>query len=327
MNTFSAMPIMKKIAVAAAVIALLVFIALYAFLFSAPAFPLSSSGELSIVIESGQSVRSIANELQQNGLVKSSTVAQSFIILFGGERGIKAGMYVFKGPQNVFRVAGRVATGDYGYVPVKLTIPEGTNSRKMTEIVAGKFPHIAAAAFETEAKSHEGYLFPETYFFAPIETQEMILRRMADTFDEEIKQFEDDIRKSGKSLKEIITMASILENEVQTKEDRRLVADLLWRRLAEGMALQVDASLGYALDKASSELTVADLRDESNPYNTYTHRGLPPTPISNPGIESIEAALNPSSNEYVFYLSDKNGITHFAETYAEHLNNKKKYIK
>lgn len=318
---------MRKIAIIAVSIAVIVFIVLYAFLFSAPAFPASSSGELSIVIESGQSVRSIANELQQNGLVKSSTVAQSFIILFGGERGIKAGMYVFKGPQNVFRVAGRVAIGDYGYVPVKLTIPEGTNSRKMAEIVTGKFPHIAASTFEAAAKSHEGYLFPETYFFAPIETQEMILRRMADTFDEKIKPYENDIRNSGRSMKEIITMASILENEVQTKEDRKLVADLLWRRLGEGMALQVDASLGYALDKASSELTTADLRDESNPYNTYTHRGLPPTPISNPGTESIEAALHPTPNHYVFYLSDKNGITHFAETYAEHLNNKKKYLK
>jgi UPF0755 protein len=121
-------------------------------------------------------------------------------------------------------------------------------------------------------------------------------------------------------------MASILEAEVQTDADRAMVADLLWRRLEMGMALQVDCTLGYVLHKTSAELTLADLKAD-NPYNTYVYRGLPPTPISNPGAKSIEAALRPMANEHLFYLSDKDGITHFAETYEEHLANKKKYLR
>jgi UPF0755 protein len=177
-----------------------------------------------------------------------------------------------------------------------------------------------------QAKPKEGYLFPETYFFAPMATADIILSRMSDTFKAKIKPYEEEIKASVRSSEDIVKMASILEAEVQTDADRKMVADLLWRRLDAGMALQVDSSIGYILSKTSAQLTVADLRTD-NPYNTYVYKGLPPTPISNPGIESIEAALRPTHNDYLFYLSDKNGITHFAKTYAEHLANKKKYIK
>ncbi len=303
--------------------AVVILVILYFFVIAAPKF---KSGEVVMIIEPGQSIRSIANELRDDGLVRSSTVTQSLVILFGGQGNTRAGTYIFKEPQNVFAVARRIVEGDYGFIPTKLTVPEGTDSAKLAVLVHAKFSGIDAASFESLARAREGYLFPETYFFPPIEMADGIIRRMSETFDEKIAPYEEEIKNSGRTREEIIKMASILEAEVQTDNDRKLVADLLWRRLDNGMALQVDSTLGYVLNKTSAELTSSDLRSE-NAYNSYTNKGLPPTPISNPGINSIEAALRPIANDYLFYLSDKNGITHFSKTYEEHLTFKKKYIK
>lgn len=121
-------------------------------------------------------------------------------------------------------------------------------------------------------------------------------------------------------------MASILEGEVRTFEDRKIVSDLLWRRIKIGMPLQVDATFSYINQKTTAELTLNDLKIDS-PYNTYKYRGLPPTPISNPGMETLLAAAKPTANVYVFFLNDKDGTSHFSKTYAEHLKLKNKYLK
>jgi UPF0755 protein len=175
-------------------------------------------------------------------------------------------------------------------------------------------------------KPLEGYLFPDTYFFPPMASDQDIIEKMKETFDKKVSPYMEEIKNSGRSLGEIVTLASILEEEVQTTEDRKLVADLLLRRMAMHMPLQVDATLTYEIGKGSLELSTKDLKKDS-PYNTYTRRGLPPTPISNPGLDTILAALHPTLNDYLFYLSDKDGITHFAKTHAEHVTNKAKYLK
>ena len=120
-------------------------------------------------------------------------------------------------------------------------------------------------------------------------------------------------------------MESFIDNEVHNPEDRKIVSGILWKRIDKGIGLQVDASLTYILGKASAELTQDDLKMDS-PYNTYKYKGLPKGPISNPGKEAIEAAVFPQTSPYLFYLSDKDGITRYAKNFEEHKNNKFKYL-
>lgn len=296
---------------------------IYTFVFAAP---MMFQPGTTVLIESGQSLTSISNEMKEHGVVRSSVMLRSAMILLGGERKVSAGMYEFNKPQNVVRIAKRIVKGDFGYVPVKMTIPEGTNIYKIADIVHDKFPSIDRTAFLAQIHDKEGYLFPNTYFFPPKATPDMIVSMMSAIFERQLKPVQDEITASGKSLSQIITMASILEGEVQTEADRKMVADILWRRIDLGMPLQVDSTFTYVNGKTSAELTLNDLKINS-PYNTYINKGLPPTPISNPGIQSIKAALEPTPNEYLFFLSDKDGITHFAKTHAEHVKLKEKYLK
>lgn len=193
----------------------------------------------------------------------------------------------------------------------------------------------------------EGFFFPDTYFFpkniSAKEAGELILKN----FDKKIKPLfldertgknfyphtitsdnkepQIDNRSFGAGVYDILIMASILEKEARLSEDRKIIADILWRRLAEKIPLQVDATLQYITDRNTFELTKKDLKIDS-PYNTYRYKGLPPTPISNPGLDSIEAVIYPAPNSYWYYLSDKDGNLHYSESYKEHQNKKLKYL-
>jgi UPF0755 protein len=304
-------------------LAIISLIAFYVYIVRAPS---GTAYPVRITVESGQGAQSIAHELEENGVVRHAKFAQNLIVSRGGEKSIQAGTYIFKSPLNVFEAAKKIASGDFGYIPVKLTVPEGTSSKKLAVLVNAKFPHIATSTFEALARQKEGYLFPETYFFAPEATEQEIINRMEVIFKRKINTIDEQIQASGKSLAEILTIASILEGEVQTKDDRAMVADLLERRMKIGMPLQVDTTLVYITGKTSATLTLKDLRTDG-PYNTYTNKGLPPTPINNPGLDSILAVLNPIPNEYLFYLSDKDGITRFSKTHDEHVKLKQKYLR
>lgn len=172
--------------------------------------------------------------------------------------------------------------------------------------------------------AQEGYLFPDTYFFSKIDGPADMIKVMRDNFDSRIKEVEDDIKATGKTMNEIITMASIIDREVRTKKDRHLVSGILWKRIASNMPLQVDATFEYYLGKTTFDLTKADLKSES-PYNTYVNKGLPPTPIGNPGWDAIMAAIFPEESDYWFYLSDHDGNIHYAKTFEEHKANRRQY--
>jgi UPF0755 protein len=297
-------------------------ICVYNFVIKAPNF----TPPVIVTIEPWQSTGSVTKELKDKNIIRSSSFAETLVVLFGGSRKIHAGIYEFKEPQNIFSVVSRIVSGELGYIPVKFTVPEGTDTMKLAELIKQKFPNIDIEETKRSLVGKEGYLFPDTYFFAPFTDSMKIEEKMRKTFDEKIKPLNEKINQSGRSLDDVIKLASILEEEVQTKEDMGKVADIMLRRMRMGMPLQVDCTLKYVLHKTSAELTVTDLKTDG-PYNTYTRKGLPETPISNPGLMSIEAALNPIPNPYLFYLSDKDGITHFAKTYEEHLKNKRKYLK
>ncbi len=175
--------------------------------------------------------------------------------------------------------------------------------------------------------SMEGYLFPDTYRVYVDEGVESIVRRLVDNFSKKVTlDLQTEFKKQHKKLYEIVTMASIIEREVATDDDRAKVSDILWGRLSVSMPLQVDSSVNYVTDKNTPAISHDDTRLTS-PYNTYKFKGLPLGPISNPGIKSIEAAIYPEITPYVYFLTSKTGEVKYARTLDEHNANKWKYLK
>jgi len=208
---------------------------------------------------------------------------------------------------------------------ITVTIPEGLTVRQIEERLGLQLP----------VENLEGFLFPDTYYFSFGFSGAEVVKKMKDNFDKKVNQeIREEIKRQGKTLFEIITMASMIEKEVRTLEDKKLVSGLLWKRLKTNMPLQVDATIAYILTKeGKGEWTfeemrreIAKARDIDSPYNTYKYRGLPVGPISNPGLESILAAVYPEDSEYWYYLSTPEGETIFSKTLDEHNRARAKYF-
>ncbi len=280
-------------------------------------------------IKSGESYTSVAYDFRDANIIKSPYWLKGFIYIFsGGNRKVVAGDYLMYEKQSVWALAWRVSHGDFHIKPVKITIPEGLNSFEIADIFAKNFPSFDKGVFLNLVKKEnlEGYLFPDTYFFTPSTKEEDIIKLMNDTFNDKIKSVEADIKAFGKPLKDVIKMASILEEEARLPESREIIAGILWKRLSLGMALQIDSSFKYINGKTTKDLTLEDLKIKS-PYNLYVYRGLPPTPISNPGLDAIKEAINPIKTKYFYFLTDDNGNMHYAVTNDEHVANKFKYLR
>ena len=195
----------------------------------------------------------------------------------------------------------------------------------MATILQKDIPGFDAPYFVKIAHDKEGYLFPDTYYFLPNVTADDVVSAMSNNFNQKIATLDSDIRSSSRSLKDIIIMASIVEQEARTIDTRKIIAGILWKRLDKGLLLQVDAPLVYITGNTTGYISIDDTKIDS-PYNTYKYKGLPAGPITNPGLDSITAVLHPTMTAYFYYLSDKNGVMHYAETFAEHVANKEKYL-
>jgi UPF0755 protein len=198
---------------------------------------------------------------------------------------------------------------------VKITIPEGYTIKDIEEKLNIKI----------ENKALEGYLFPDTYYLPFGFLAEDLIKVMRENFENKIAPYKKDIEARGKTIHQILTLASLLEKEVKTKEDKELVAGILWKRLKFGMPLQVDATITYLTGKKTTKIGKEDLEIDS-PYNTYKYKGLPPGPICNPGLESILAAIYPEESDYWYYLSTPEGKTIFSKTLKEHNVAKAQYL-
>ena len=284
-------------------------------------FPLNTL----VTIEGGTTLADAGVSLEQNGVVRSGAAWRWLVVLTGHERDIHAGDYLFKEPRDLFGIARAVVIGAYGLEPARIRIPEGARTKDMAHIFGNQLLRFNVDAFLPQAQGVEGYLFPDTYFFLPNATEELVIRTMRQNFDTHIATIQDKIDAFGKPLKDVVIMASLLEREARTTEDRRMIAGVLWNRLQKGMLLQVDAAFLYTLGKGTFQLTTKDLLTDS-PYNTYRNPGLPPGPIGSPSLNSILAAVTPIKHDYLYYLADRYGVTHYSKTYAEHLRNKRKYI-
>ena len=267
----------------------------------------------------------VARTLEENGVIRSAAAFKFFVVAFGHERSARAGDYIFKEPRDVIRVARSISRGAFGLEPERIRIPEGATTREMTIIFRSRLERFNEINFLPQAQAMEGYLFPDTYFFLPNATEDTVLQAMRQNFDQRIVEIMPDIEASGRTLDDIITMASIIEREARISKDRRMISGVLWNRIARGMLLQVDAAFLYTLGKSTFQLTLKDLASD-NPYNTYKYKGLPPGPIGSPSMDSILAALHPTKNNYLFYLADNSGVTHYSKTYQEHLQKKRMYL-
>jgi len=175
--------------------------------------------------------------------------------------------------------------------------------------------------------SLEGYLFPDTYRVPKNAGAEEIARRLLSNFDKKLDDsWRAEIKRQGKSIFEVVTMASLIEREAREVTDKKIVADILWRRLSIGMPLQVDASVNYITGGKSPAVSLAETKIDS-PYNTYKYSGLPLGPIANPGLASLQAAIYPERNDYWFFLADQDGVLHYSKTLDEHNRLKARYLR
>lgn len=251
-----------------------------------PPPPPPSREEVSLTIIPGWNLRQIADYLVLEGFASTT--------------------------KDVFNVVGNPA---FNYARAKQDPPE-----ILDDTGAAIWPSKA----ERNNLSYEGYLAPETIrVFKDSTVKDVVLKFLKQRHSEIQDIFESSGGGTDHTVTEVITMASIVEEEAKTPDDRRMVADILWRRAAKNWALQVDSSVHYAVDKMGDVFTTGKEREVDSPWNTYKYPGLPIGPIANPSVDSIKAALNPTPNKYWYFLSGRDGKMYYAKTLDEHNANKK----
>ncbi len=277
-----------------------------------------------ITIPEGYSIRQSADLLESSGIIRSGFLAS--IIMRYKKIFPKSGSYKFQKEESLLTIINRIVNSDYGDIYKKITIPEGSTNKQIINIITKSKFNINRDNLVKLISGKEGYLFPETYSFLPEADEEDIVKKMEDTFLEKISIVEKD-ETIQKTRSDIVIMASILEKEASNNlEQKQIISGILWKRINIGMPLQVDAPFLYEIGKGSSKLSNKDLQKDS-PYNTYINKGLTPTPIGNPGYDSLYASAHPINSEYMFYLHGKDGNIHYGKTYSEHLKNKRIYLR
>ncbi|MDP2909753.1 MAG: endolytic transglycosylase MltG [bacterium] len=256
-----------------------------------------SENPVLFLIKRGEGVREISRNLQSQGIIKSGTFFGLYVFLT--DKNLKAGEYELSPAMSAAEVADKISFGQV--LKKTITIVEGWTVDDIKEYLRDR----GVEGAEGISKEKEGYLFPDTYEVGLKDTAEDIVKMMEDNFLKKITQeIKDEITLQGKTIEEIIKMASLLEKEVVTYRDKQMVAGVLWKRLKIGMPLQVDAA-----------------------RETYKNKGLTEKPICNPGLESIEAAIYPIETDYWFYLSARTGETIFSRNLVEHNMAIEKYLK
>jgi UPF0755 protein len=276
--------------------------------------PPTGSGNVALTIPPGSSVLKIGQILYDNNLIRSPRVFQIFVRF--NNLSLQAGDYNLS-PAKLPSIAQALTTGRED--EVRITIPEGYRREQIAEVLASKLG-IDPKEFIIKTDELEGYLFPDTYSFAKDSSVDDIIQRLQSNFETKARNLN--------LSKDDVILASIVEREALTPEEKPVVAGILYNRLRDGWALEVDASIQYIMGKPSDWWPTPLLGDRKrkSPYNTYLNRGLPPGPIGNPGLVSLSAVKNPESTDYYFYLHDRSGKIHYATTNAEHEANIRRYI-
>ena len=283
------------------------------------AIPKCKGEEKLIKIEKGLGSGEVAQKLKDEGIIKSKWIFVLYVWIKGYSSHLQAGEYLLDSQMSIPKIARTIAKGEVAPNYVKVTIPEGWTNKQIEErlIVSG-----VLKTGEKLPKELEGYLFPDTYYFEKESTIDVVVKKMQDNFTEKTKSLD----LHGRNIYDVLKMASILEREVISDEDRAIAAGIFWKRLENNYPLESCATIAYILGIEKWRYTYEDTRIKS-PYNTYINVGLPPTPINNPGLSSIIATLNPTKTDYNFFLTDpETGNTIFSKTLEEHNANKVKYL-
>lgn len=309
----------------------------------------TAAGEVQKVeIPSGTSANKIADLLEDQGIIKNAFIFKYYMKFKDQGARFQAGVYELNPGMENDAIIAKLNAGDtVAAETIRFTIPEGFTLLQIADKLAAdklidKEKFLALAATQKKwgdvesvlsipevdnlHQRLEGYLFPETYEMKKGSTEESIIKRMLAELDLKLSElpegWQDVLEEKGLSVHELLTIASLVEREVVVDEERALVAGVIYNRIADGMPLQIDATVQYSLDKPKERLYEKDLLIDS-PYNTYKIKGLPPGPIASPSLDSIQAALYPEKSDYFFYVTKKDGSqTHlFAKTYKEHLRN------
>lgn len=303
--------------------------------------PLSKGeAEEVFVIEEGQNLKQIAQNLRIERIIGSKWVFITYVFLEGKTENLQAGKYNLSSDMNIIEVAEKIIKGEAIKDWVKVTFPEGWANKQVEEKLAElgvisfekrQFFTISTESFlfladKPTGPNLQGYLFPDTYYFEKESTIEEVVKKMLRNFGEKLTQdLREEIKQQEKTIYEIVTMASIVQNEVSTVQDMSRVAGIFYNRLKLGIPLQSDATVNYVTGKKLRQPLIEDTKIES-PYNTYLNPGLPPGPISNPGLEAIKAAIYPEETDYMYFLNPLDGKTIFSKTFEEHSRNKAKYL-
>lgn len=307
-------------------------------------FPLAPQGEaVTITIEQGKSVDAIAQQLTGEHVVSRSWLFVVYVRLTRRSDMLQAGSHDLFRNSSVADVARILSGGDARPTnEVRVTIPEGLNSTEIQAIFnrdgieARGFDNAVASRYLTglpaflfdgrpAGSSWEGYLFPDTYNFFANATGDEILTRMVQNL---VSKIDNDRRvaleTSSLSFFEVLTLASIVEKELRTTEERRIGAGVFLQRLRDNYPLESDATINFITNKGKTRPSYDDLATESR-YNTYTHKGLPPGPITNPSLDAIDAVLHPTQTDDYYFLTTPDGHAVFSKTFDEHLKNKAQY--
>lgn len=302
--------------------------------------PSTQSEKVRLVIKRGSSAQEIGENLYEAGVIKNPLAFKIYVQVTDRSGKIQAGEYnLYKNsplPELVLALL-------QGPDEIWVTIPEGLRR----EQIALRFVDALSQDetfyldFLELTKTKEGYLFPDTYLFEKDATAQTIVNKLLATFDDKISPFTNEIQDSDLSLNQIVVLSSLIERETKSNQERPIVAGVLLKRLEADWPLQVDASLQYALaSQKCSECSLATAREINwwpkatadnkqidSPFNTYKKTGIPPSPISNPGLTSIEAAIKPIESEYWYYIHSDDGQIHFAKTLEEHNQNIQTYLR
>ncbi len=295
-------------------------------------FPINASNKEFIVSE-GDSLNHIADNLKNEQLIKSKLMFVFYVKAIGEEKGLKAGRYLLTGSVSTAKIVSILAEGLSEDNNLKVVIPEGSNIWEIDQALADAGVSTKGS-FARKSYRDEGYLFPDTYRFKKDEEADI---KMKDNF--RVKTIGILAGLSESKKREVVIIASILEKEAKTEKDMRLISGIIGSRIAKGMLLQIDATVSYgACLRKSLETNFARLCDVSqigvaneikidSEFNSYLRKGLPPTPISNPGLVALSAAVNPQKSAYLYYLSTRSGDEIiYAKTPQEQAQNRKKYL-
>ncbi|EKU41360.1 MULTISPECIES: endolytic transglycosylase MltG [Lysinibacillus] len=317
--------------------------------------PLDPNATKTIAVEVpiGSSLSSISTLLEKKGVIKDARVFK-YYAKFKNESQFQAGNYDLTQAMTFDELIESLKTGKVYRKPVfTMTVPEGLTLEQIGKVIEKKTPYtqkefmdlVTSDTFVQQMMANypelvteavladnirydlEGYLYPATYsYYEEKPSLQAIVEEMIAAMNNVVKNYSDVLAEKQMSVHQLLTFASLLEEEATAQTDRETIASVFYNRINEGMPLQTDPTVLYALGDHKDRVLYEDL-EVDNAYNTYKNKGLPPGPIAGAGKTSIEASLNPSQTDYFYFLADKEGVNHFSKTYDEHLQKVEKYLR